>query len=111
MKLPFEQFKLKAVEYIIDKVMPQIPSTSDRFLLGVGLGPKLAESLAMLQELGAADGEGVVDTDRLSEALLMGFKCVPDGKARFAHPRLQTALTFTVKDWDEFHARLASAAR
>ena len=109
MKLPFEQFKLKAVEYIIDKVMPQIPSTSDRFLLGVGLGPKLAESLAMLQEIGAADGEGMVDTDKLTEAVMMGFKCVPDGKARFPHPRLQPALTFTAADWNEFNARLATA--
>ena len=89
--------------------MPQIPSTSDRFLLGVGLGPKLSESLAMLQEIGAADGEGMVDTDKLTEAIMMGFKCVPDGKARFAHPRLQTALTFTVADWNEFNARLATA--
>lgn len=109
MKLPFEQFKLKAVEYIIDKVMPQIPSTSDRFLLGVGLGPKLADSLAMLREIDAADGEGMVDTDKLTEAVMMGFKCVPDGKARFAHPRLQTALTFTAADWNEFNARLATA--
>lgn len=107
MKVPVERLRVKLLNHAQTRLIPQMASGNDRFLVGFAIGLNSHKVDSLLNDAGVVEN-GEVDIERVDEAMKAGFAAAPDGKFRYRHARLEDDLVFSLQDWEEFKAQLGA---